>query len=104
MQQSSIAQSVYKLAIAGEQAGFSVECMIQMLNAGITVEALLDLIGWRLRDAVPEGRSSRWLCSRSSLPERSLASLRITLPIRRVRFLHRLPLFTCPHSPQSRFL
>ena len=61
MQRSSIAQSVYKLAIAGEQAGFSVERMIQMLNAGITVETLLDLIEWRLRDAAPEGRSSRWI-------------------------------------------
>lgn len=32
-----------------------------MLNAGITVETLLDLIEWRLRDAAPEGRSSRWI-------------------------------------------
>ena len=61
MRRSSIAQSVYKLAIAGEQAGFSVVGMIQMLNAGITVETLLDLIEWRLRDAVPESRSSRWI-------------------------------------------
>ena len=61
MQRSSIARSVYKLAVAGEQAGFSVERMIQMLNAGITVETLLDLIEWRLRDAAPGGGSSRWI-------------------------------------------
>ena len=61
MQRSSIVQSVCKLAIAGEKAGFSVEGMIQMLNAGITVETLLNLIEWRLRDVAPEGRSSRWI-------------------------------------------
>jgi hypothetical protein len=44
MQRPSTAQTVYKLAIAGEQAGFSIEEMIQMLNAGITVETLLHLI------------------------------------------------------------
>jgi hypothetical protein len=40
---TSTAQAVYELAIAGEQAGFSLEQMIQMLNAGITVEILLQL-------------------------------------------------------------
>ena len=38
MQRSSTSQAVYTLTIAGEQAGFSLEEMIQMLNAGITVE------------------------------------------------------------------
>jgi hypothetical protein len=38
MERSSVVRAVYKLSIAGEQAGFSLEQMIQMLNAGITVE------------------------------------------------------------------
>jgi hypothetical protein len=57
MQRPSIAQTVYKLAIAGEQAGFSLEQMIQMLNAGVTVESLLYLIEWRLADVDPTGTS-----------------------------------------------
>ena len=40
--------AIYKLAMAGEQAGFSVEQMIQLLNSGLSVEALLELIAWRL--------------------------------------------------------
>jgi hypothetical protein len=62
MQRPSIAQSVCKLALAGEQAGFSVEGMIQMLNAGITVKTLLDLIEWRLGKVSPcPARSCRWI-------------------------------------------
>ena len=44
MQRPSTAQTVYKLAIAGKQAGFSVEEMIQMLNAGITVDRVAEII------------------------------------------------------------
>jgi hypothetical protein len=44
----SIASSVYKLALAGEQAGFALEQMIDMLNTGITVATLLGLIEARL--------------------------------------------------------
>jgi hypothetical protein len=33
-----------KLAVAGERAGFTVEQMIRLLNAGLTVECLLDII------------------------------------------------------------
>lgn len=55
-------QTVCKPAIAGEQAGFSVEEVIQMLKAGITVETLLYLIEWRLGTADPgPARSSRWI-------------------------------------------
>ena len=39
-----IAVSIFKLAVAGEQAGFTVEQMIELLNAGVTVEALLRMI------------------------------------------------------------
>ena len=58
----SLHASIAKLAIAGEQAGFTVEQMIQMLTAGVAVEGLLRLIEWRL-SANPEPlRSSRWVC------------------------------------------
>jgi len=53
--------SIARLAIAGERAGFSVEQMIQMLNAGVTVERLLRIIEWRLAPIVEEPRSSRWI-------------------------------------------
>jgi hypothetical protein len=44
----SIAASVFKLALAGEQTGFTVEQMIELLNAGVTVESLLRMIERRL--------------------------------------------------------
>jgi hypothetical protein len=54
MQRPSTAETVYKLAIAGEQAGFTLEQMIQILNAGISVETLLNWIELRLRGADPD--------------------------------------------------
>ena len=59
----SIRTTIGKLALAGEQAGFTVEQMIRILNAGVTVEDLLGLIEWRLRTGVPERqmRSTRWV-------------------------------------------
>ena len=53
MAKRSLANAVYKLALAGEQVGFSLEEMIQILNAGVTVEALIDLIETRLRAIEP---------------------------------------------------
>jgi hypothetical protein len=44
MQQLVPTRVIGKLAHAGEQAGFTVEDMIRLLNAGLSVEALLDLI------------------------------------------------------------
>ena len=44
----NVQQSIAKLAMAGEQAGFSVEQMIELLSAGLSVATLLDLIIWRL--------------------------------------------------------
>jgi hypothetical protein len=44
MENSSLVSAIEKLAIAGEQAGFTVEQMIQLLNDGLTVETLFDLI------------------------------------------------------------
>ena len=40
--------AIRKLAVAGERAGFSLEQMIQLLDSGMIVMALLDLINWRL--------------------------------------------------------
>jgi hypothetical protein len=51
MDKPCLITAVGKIAIAGEQAGFSVEQMIALLNEGLTVETLLDLISWRLEDA-----------------------------------------------------
>lgn len=59
MEKPSTAQVVYKLAVAGEQAGFSLEEMIQILNAGVSVETLLHLIELRLSEAAPS--SSSWI-------------------------------------------
>ena len=46
MGQPSLQASVFKLAMAREQAGFAVEQMIQMLDAGVT--GWLRVIGSRL--------------------------------------------------------
>jgi hypothetical protein len=40
--------AIEKFAIAGQQAGLSVEQMIDLLNDGMAVDTLLDLIAWRL--------------------------------------------------------
>ncbi len=48
MQKPSLSEAVGKLAIASEQAGFTLEQMIELLNEGLSVETLLDLISWRL--------------------------------------------------------
>jgi hypothetical protein len=55
MQRPSIDDSIFKLAMAGEQAGFTVEQMIQLLNAGLSIEGLLTLIGWKLNLPVALG-------------------------------------------------
>lgn len=65
MEKLSVTTAVGKLAMAGEQAGFSLEQMIDLLNAGVGVEMLLELISWRLegrrRPPVPFASSSGWL-------------------------------------------
>ena len=62
MQQPVLTRAVEKLAHAGEQAGFTVEDMMRLLNAGLSVETLLDLIERSMavsREDAP--RSSRWI-------------------------------------------
>lgn len=48
MERTRLVTAIGKLAIAGKRAGFSIEQMIQLLNDGLTVETLLELISWRL--------------------------------------------------------
>ncbi len=48
MPKACLYAAIEKLAMAGEQAGFSVDQMIKLLNGGLSVEALVVLIAWRL--------------------------------------------------------
>jgi len=67
MEKSSLLTAVSKLAMFGERAGFSLERMIQLLNTGVSVHTLLQLIAQRLDDdarkpvAAPTCSSSRWI-------------------------------------------
>jgi hypothetical protein len=65
MQNPKLVTAIGKLAIAGEQAGLSIEHMIQLLNDGLKVETLVDLITWRLADVpnpvTPPSRSAPWI-------------------------------------------
>jgi len=64
MDKPSLVVAISKLAVAGEQAGFTVEEMIQLLDHGITVEGLLELISWRLDERLtpaPSGASAHWV-------------------------------------------
>jgi hypothetical protein len=61
VERPSVAQSLAKLAIAGEQAGIGFH-LIHMLSTGITVETLLNLIESRPHKPDPTAdRSSRWV-------------------------------------------
>lgn len=48
MHRPMLISAINKLAVAGEQAGFTLEQMIQLLDGGLSVETLLDLIAWSL--------------------------------------------------------
>jgi len=65
MDNPSLVSAIAKLAIAGEQAGFSFEQMIHLLDDGLTVETLLDLISWRLGQShqrpTVAGTSATWI-------------------------------------------
>lgn len=56
MDKAKLQSGIEKLAVIGCQAGFSTEQMIELLNAGIRVETLLDLIAWRLDQPTPLAR------------------------------------------------
>jgi hypothetical protein len=53
-------EAIRKLARAGEQAGISIDEMIQMLESGLPVETLFCLIEWRLRvqEKIPSAATS----------------------------------------------
>ena len=70
MAKAVLMTAIGKLATAGEQAGFTLEQMIDLLNAGLSVETLLELIAWRLdgtQSEVPDVGSS----SNSVLPRQA---------------------------------
>ena len=48
VESQSQVNAIRKLAVAGEKAGFTLDHMIQLLNSGMSVVTLLDLIAWRL--------------------------------------------------------
>jgi len=60
MPRLELAQAIEKFARAAEQAGMSVDDVIRILNAGVSVETLLDLIG-RLQARSADTRFSRWI-------------------------------------------
>ncbi len=65
MEKSSLLLAISKLAAAGEQAGFTLEQMIGLLDAGLEVNTLLELICWRLNGIAlppaPRTSSSHWV-------------------------------------------
>jgi hypothetical protein len=64
MENPSLVLAISKLAVAGEQAGFTLEQMIDLLDAGVEVETLLELIGLRLygvRSARARSLASNWV-------------------------------------------
>ena len=54
-----IMTAVEKLVFVGEQAGFSVEQMIQILQTGASVESLLDMIERRVCSLSRQASSRR---------------------------------------------
>jgi len=62
MENTSLVLAISKLAAAGEQAGFTLEQMIDLLDTGLEVETLLELICLRLNPAatVPNHEVSRY--------------------------------------------
>jgi hypothetical protein len=53
--------AIRKLAIAGEPAGFTLDQMIELLNSGLSVLVLLDLITPRLDPSQSSWAGSRHL-------------------------------------------
>jgi len=63
MDKATLLAGIAKLAKAGEQAGFTIEQLIALLNAGVGVECLIEPIAWRLeqpRPLAPIVSSSGW--------------------------------------------
>lgn len=62
MENPSLVLAISKLAAAGEEAGFTLEQMIDLLDHGLEVETLLQLIQLRLHPAAtsPDQGASRY--------------------------------------------
>jgi hypothetical protein len=61
VEQINLMRAIAKLVLAGEQAGFTVEQMIQLLQTGTSIEVLLSMLEWRLLPCASEPCSSRWM-------------------------------------------
>jgi hypothetical protein len=61
MQHSVLARAIQRLVAAGEEAGITVDQMILILNTGVSVEALLEIIDKRLQTPGGFGGYSRWI-------------------------------------------
>lgn len=65
MEKQSLVAAVSKLALEGERAGFTLEQLIELLEAGIPVAGLLELIRWRLdlraRTGIPNAVAGDWV-------------------------------------------
>jgi hypothetical protein len=68
-QNQVLIRAIYKLAIAGEQAGFSVEEMIELLTTGVRVETLLDLVCSRLDCSIVEAKFTTQATSAAEQPQ-----------------------------------
>ena len=64
MRCASLENTIQKFAMAGEQAGFTVEEMIDLLDHGMSVAELFYLISSRLQQ---EEERSRNICSSGSI-------------------------------------
>ena len=53
----NVMECIERLVLVGQQAGISVQQMIDLLNAGLSVEGLLLLIELRLREPKPVTQS-----------------------------------------------
>ena len=53
MEKPTLVVAISKLAVAGEQAGFTLEEMIELLDGGLSLEMLLELIPRRLQGRNP---------------------------------------------------
>ena len=58
----SLVRAIGKLAAAGERAGFSLEEMIQLLDSGVSVATLLEMIAQRLESDPPQSpQPTHWV-------------------------------------------
>ena len=65
MENPVLLEAIRRLAAAGERAGFTVDEMIHLLKAGVSIETLLGMIETRLddgtRNPATAEQSTRWI-------------------------------------------